>query len=157
AEGGAASPSSGVFIPQPVSREESAVAQERSAGTPEESAVASTPAAPVAPDLAGAIAWADSTRGKPLLIIPPTALGSQAGPFEVIMDTGDSPTVAFNATKTLSFSVFNHGGEAFSGKITLLAPPGWQVTGPPNLGQRQYIAAHTGTFRADFTLRVTDG
>lgn len=157
AETDAAAPPSGAFAPQPVSREAPAVAQESSAGTPEDSAVASAPAAPVAPDLAGAIAWADSTRVKPLLIIPPNALVSQAGPFEVIMDTGDSPTVAFNATKTLAFSVFNHGADAFSGRITLLAPPGWQVTGPPNLGQRQYIAANTGTFRADFTLRVVDG
>ena len=91
-----------------------------------------------------AIAWADSSRVKPLLITPPNALVGQAGPLDVIMDTGDSPTIAYNAPKTLSFLVTNHTGEAFSGRVTLLAPPGWQIAAPANIGQRQFIAAHHG-------------
>ena len=109
-----------------------------------------------APDPVDAIAWADSSRVKPLLITPPNALVGQAGPLDVIMDTGDSPTIAYNAPKTLSFLVTNHTGEAFSGRVTLLAPPGWQIAAPANIGQRQFIAARTGTLRADFSVRAPD-
>ena len=110
-----------------------------------------------APDPLDAIAWADSTQVKPLLITPPNALVGRAGMLDVIMDTGDSPTVAYNVPKTLSFQITNHSDEAFSGRVTLLAPPGWQIAAPANLGQRQFIAAHQGTLRADFSLRAPDG
>jgi hypothetical protein len=73
------------------------------------------------------------------------------------MDTGESPTILPNVPRALSFSVVNRSAEAFTGRVSLLAPPGWQVAAPPNLGQRQYIAAQTGTFRGDFTLRVIEG
>jgi ADP-ribosylglycohydrolase len=109
-----------------------------------------------APDPVDAIAWADSVRIRPLLITPPNALVGQAGPLDVIMDTGDSPTIAYNAPKTLSFLVTNHTNEAFSGRVTLLAPPGWQIAAPANIGQRQFIAARTGTLRADFSVRAPD-
>ena len=110
----------------------------------------------IAPDPVDAIAWADSSRVKPLLITPPNALVGQAGPLNVIMDTGDSPTLAYNVPKTLSFYITNSTGEPFSGRITLLAPPGWQIAAPPNLGQRQFLAAHTGSLRADFSVRAPD-
>ncbi len=110
-----------------------------------------------APDPVDAIAWADSTQVKPLLITPTNAMIGQAGPMAVLMDTGDSPTIAYNVPKTLSFVATNRSSEQFTGRITLLAPPGWQIAGPPNLGQRQFIAANTGTFRADFSVRAPDG
>ncbi len=109
--------------------------------------------APVAPDPAGAIAWADSTLVKPLLVTPPNALIGQAGDFEVVLDTGDAPAIAYNTPKMLSLAIFNRG-EAFSGRVALLAPPGWQVQAPAGLGQRQYVAAHTGILRLEFTLNV---
>ena len=111
----------------------------------------------VTPDPVDAIAWADSSRVKPLLVTPPNALVGQAGPLGVIMDTGDSPTIAYNAPKTLTFLVTNAAPNAFSGRVTLLAPPGWQIAAPPNIGQRQYIAANTGTLRADFSVRAVEG
>ena len=120
-------------------------------------AVAAAPVTAIAPDLVGAIAWADSTLVKPLLVTSPHALFWQAGPFEVVMDTGDSPTIAYNHPKTVSFSIVNRGATPFSGRLLLLAPPGWQIGEPAGLGQRQYIAAHQGTFRGDYTLRVPEG
>ncbi len=141
------------FRPQAVSASPSPYVEattDSSAGTP------SGGAAP-APDLIDAIAWADSTRVKPLLITPPNALVGQAGFLEVVMDTGESPTVAINAPKTLSFYVTNHSAEPFSGRITLLAPPGWQIAAPPNMGQRQFLAARQGTLRADFSVRAPEG
>lgn len=113
--------------------------------------------APVAPDPMSAIAWADSTYVKPLLVTPPNALLGQAGPFAIVMDTGDAPAIGLGVAKTLAFSITNQGEQPFSGRVTLLAPPGWQIFAPQNLGQRQYIAAHTGTLRADFTLRAEEG
>jgi hypothetical protein len=149
-------PRLGAFAPQPVNPVETPSFAPATA-PPYAGPGAAPPAPPVAPDLTGAIAWADSTQVKPLLIIPPNSMTSLAGAFEVLLDTGDSPAIAYGVTRTLSFSVLNRGEEAFSGRIALLAPPGWQITAPPNLGQRQYIAAHTGNFRADFTLRVIEG
>ena len=107
----------------------------------------------IAPDPASAIAWADNTLVKPLLVTPPNALIGQSGDFEVVLDTGDAPAIAYNTPKLLSLAIFNRG-EAFSGRIALLAPPGWQVQAPAGLGQRQYIAAHTGMLRLEFTLAV---
>jgi len=108
---------------------------------------------PLAPDPVSAIAWTDTTLVKPLLVIPPNALIGQSGDFEVILDTGDAPAIAYNTPKMLSFAIFNRG-EAFSGRIALLAPSGWQVQAPEGLGQRQYIAAHTGILRVEFNLFV---
>ena len=108
------------------------------------------------PDPTSAIAWADNGQVKALLITPPNALVGQAGAFCVIMDTQESPTLAYNQPKTLSFTITITGPTAFSGRITLLAPPGWQITAPPNLGQRQYIAANTGIQRIDFTVRAME-
>ncbi len=112
-----------------------------------------TPRPRVAPDPVSAIAWTDNSLVKPLLVTPPNALIGHNGDFEVVLDTGDAPAVAYNAPKMLSFAIFNRG-EAFSGRITLLAPSGWQVIAPSGLGQRQYIAAHTGILRLEFTLAV---
>ncbi len=143
------------FTPQPVSRVESApVAQEALLGA--SAAAVYTPNTPVAPDLVSAIAWADSTLVKPLLVTPPNSFFTQAGDFEVVMDTGDTPTIAFNLPRTLSFSVVNKGSSPFSGRVQLLAPPGWQVGVSQTLGQRQYIAANGGTLRTDFSLLVTE-
>ena len=141
----------GAFAPQRVSEAPPPPADASAGGEP------AAPIAAVAADPVDAIAWADSSRIKPLLVTPPNAMVGQAGTFAVIMDTGDSPTLAYNVPKTLSFAVFNQNPEAFSGRITLLAPPGWQITAPPNIGQRQYIAAGSGTLRADFTVRAPEG
>ncbi|HZO88691.1 MAG TPA: ADP-ribosylglycohydrolase family protein [Chthonomonadaceae bacterium] len=153
----AASPAQpGVLRPQPVA-EAAPIPQAVAPAPSAPEAASAAPAAPVAPDLAGAIAWADNTLIKPLLVTPPNAFFTQAGDFEVVMDAGETPTIAFNQPRTLTFSVVNRGASPFSGRVTLLAPPGWQVTTPPTLGQRQYIAASTGTLRTDFTLHVKEG
>lgn len=136
---------------QPVSE---AAAQEPPAA-PE--AVETAPGATVAPDLTTAIAWADSTLVKPLLVTPASALVSQLGPYTVVMDTHETPTIGFNQPKTLTFTVLNTGAAPFSGRVSLLAPPGWQITPPGNLGQRQFIAAQTGSLSADFVLSATQG
>jgi hypothetical protein len=141
-----------VFAPQAVSREETPpLAQEVAAP------VYAAPSAPVAPDPASAIAWADNTQVKPLLVTPPNAFFARAGDFEIVMDAGDTPTIAFNAPRTLAVSVVHRGANPFTGRVGLLAPPGWQVGAPPTLGQRQYIAANGGTLRTEFTLRVPEG
>ena len=114
-------------------------------------------AAPPAADPVTAIAWTDNTIVKPLLVTPPNALVGQAGSFQVVMDTGAAPAIAHNQIKTLTFQVVNRGGPAFSGRIALLAPSGWQIGGPANVGQRQYIAENSGTYRAEFTVRVPEG
>ena len=108
-------------------------------------------------DPISAIAWTDNSLVKPLLVTPPLAQIGQAGMFRVAFDCGDSPAIAYNELKTLGFYVVNRGGEAFSGKIALLAPSGWQISGPTHAGQRQYIAADSGTYRAEFTIRVPEG
>lgn len=133
------------FSPQPVASE---IAPAESAAT--ESAAPSTP---VAVDPVSAIAWADNALVKPLLVTPPNALLGQNGDFDVVLDTGDAPAIAYNVPKVVSLAIYNRG-EAFSGRIALLAPPGWQVISPATLGQRQYIAAHTGIVRLEFTLIV---
>lgn len=145
-------PPMGVLRPQAVSADASAPVA--SPVSPE--ADGAVRVAPVVPDLLSAIAWADNTQVKPLLVTPPNALVWQVGPFDVVMDTGDSPTIAYNQPKKLTFSVVNRG-PAFSGRITLMAPPGWQIGEPTGIGQRQYLAAETGTFRAEYTLRAPEG
>jgi ADP-ribosylglycohydrolase len=112
---------------------------------------------PLTPDPVSAIAWADSTMVKPLLVTPPNAFFARAGDIDVVMNAGESPTIAYNSVRTLTFTLFNRGSEPFSGRISLLAPLGWQVAGPPALGQRQYLAAGTGSLRIDFNLRVNEG
>ena len=114
-------------------------------------------ARPIEADPISAIAWTDNTLVKPLLVTPPMAQIGQAETFRVVLDCGDSPAIAYNELKTLGFNISNRGGEAFSGRIVLLAPAGWQISGPPNTGQRQYVAAGGGTHRADFTIRVLEG
>ncbi|MCS6776332.1 MAG: ADP-ribosylglycohydrolase family protein, partial [Chthonomonadaceae bacterium] len=109
------------------------------------------------PDYTTAIAWADNTLVKPLLVTPPTAMMAQAGPFRVVMDTGEAPSIGFGHPRSLVFTVVNQGAEPFSGRITLLVPAGWQVDAPPQFGQRQYIAASTGILRAEYRLLVSEG
>jgi len=138
-----------------VGEEGSGISLDASAGKEGPSARSEMETVPpqIAPDPVSAIAWTDTSLVKPLLVIPPNALIGQSGDFEVVLDTGDAPAVAYNTSKLLSFAIFNRG-EAFSGRIALLAPSGWQVLAPPGLGQRQYVAAHTGILRLEFTLAV---
>lgn len=146
----------GVLSPQPVSRAAPAVTPQPHAPEAPAPLQGVAAMAPIAPDPTNAIAWAESTRVKPLLVTPPNAFFSMAGPLEVMMDTGESPTIGFGQIKTVSFVVINHGEAPFSGRIALLAPPGWQIGEPQNIGQRQYIAAHNGTLRADYSIRVNE-
>lgn len=130
--------------------------------TAEISSGAPTPASsdmfsPAPPDLLHAIAWADSALVKPLLVAPAHAVSAQLGPFEIIMDPGDSPTIAFGTPKRLSFTLINRADTNFSGKVSLLAPAGWRVVEPKGSGQRQFIAANQGVFRVEFTLHVIEG
>ena len=112
---------------------------------------------PLTPDPVSAVAWADSSLVKPLLVTPPNAFFAKAGDIDVVMNAGESPTVPYNTVRTLSFTLVNRGSEPFSGRVSLLAPLGWQVAGPPNLGQRQYLAPGTGSLHIDFNLRVNEG
>jgi ADP-ribosylglycohydrolase len=111
----------------------------------------------LAPDYTTAIAWADNTLVKPLLVTPPNAIVEQAGPFQIVMDSGEAPCIGYNHPKVITFAITNRGGDPFSGRIALLAPSGWMIGAPQNFGQRQYIAANTGTIRVEFTLRVPEG
>jgi ADP-ribosylglycohydrolase len=141
------------FAPQAVSREEPIpFAQETASGAPYASALS----VPVASDPMSAIAWADNTLVKPLLVTPANSFSGQAGEFDVVMDAGDTPAIAFLQTRALAFSVVNRGANPFSGRVQLLAPPGWQIGAPPALGQRQYIAANGGTLRTTFTIQVAE-
>jgi len=142
-----------VFTPQPVSEEAAPLVEPVS--TPP--AAAAPPPGPLAPDPMSAIAWADSALVKPLLVTPTNAFVGPAGPFEIQLDTGDTPAIGFNQVKTLAVAIFNLGGEAFSGRVSLLSPPGWQVAAPAAFGQRQYIAAHDGTLRAEYRLQPPEG
>ena len=108
------------------------------------------------PDPMSAIAWADSSLVKPLLVTPPNAFTRTCGAFDVILDLGDTPVISHLQPKTLALTVVNRGAEPFSGRISLLAPPGWQVATPPNLGQRQYIVGHNGTLRAEYRVFVPE-
>ncbi len=141
------------FAPQPVSTEETVPTVQG------ETAVNPTGGMPrvTAPDLSSAIAWADSTLVKPLLITPPNAMIAQAGIFNVLVDTGDAPAIAYGVPKTLAFTLQNPGAEAFAGRVALLVPSGWQVMVPQNFGTKQYIAANTGILRVDFTVLCPEG
>ena len=141
------------FVPQAVSEEPAALVEPEPAASPP----AGVPMSPLSPDPMSAIAWADSALVKPLLVTPTNAFVGHAGQFEIQLDTGDNPAIGFNQVKTLAVAVFNRGGEAFTGRLSLLAPPGWQVAAPASFGQRQYIAAHTGTLRAEFRLQAPEG
>ncbi len=148
-----------VFAPQPVSQEEGPVEGEQassrvsSTGTDEAASMAAAPMV----DPVNAIAWVDSTLVKPLLVTPKNALAGRAGSFEVVLDTGDAPTIGYNQAKTLVLSVTNRGATPFTGRISLLSPSGWQVTPPAQFGQRQFLAAHQGVLRAEFTVKAPDG
>ncbi len=141
------------FLPQPVSEEPVALIETAAPTTP----LAVNPAGPLAPDPMSAIAWADSGLVKPLLVTPTNAFVGHAGPYEFQLDTGENPAIGFNQVKTLAITVFNRGEDAFSGRLSLLAPPGWQVAAPSGFGQRQYIAAHSGTLHAEFRLQAPEG
>jgi ADP-ribosylglycohydrolase len=144
----------GVFTPQPVSEEDVPLVEPVSVAAP---VAPAAPSGPLAPDPMSAIAWADSALVKPLLVTPTNAFVGHAGLFEIQLDTGDTPAIGFNQVKTLAVTVFNRGADAFSGRISLLSPPGWQVAAPAAFGQRQYIAAHDGTLRAEYRLQPPEG
>ena len=135
------------FIPQAISEKEPEplVMQEKSTN-------ANAPILALNPDPMSAIAWADSSLVKPLLVTAPNAFMKDCGDFQVILDMGDSPVISHLQAKTLAVTIVNRGGEAFSGRISLLAPPGWQVAAPPNFGKRQYITGNNGTLRAEYRV-----
>ncbi len=144
------------FAPQPVSAEETVpIVQGDTAALP--LGAGSSEPLPVAPDLSSAIAWADSTLVKPLLVTPPNAMMAQAGIYSVVVDTGDAPAIAYAVPKMLAFTIHNPNPEAFSGRVALLVPSGWQVMVPQNFGTKQYIAANTGVLRVDFTVICPEG
>src|SRR5262249_36215559 len=70
----------------------------------------------LAPDYTTAIAWADNTQVKPLLVTPPNGLVAQAGPFQVVMDTGEAPCIGYNHPKVVTFAIQNRSGDPFSGR-----------------------------------------
>ncbi len=112
---------------------------------------------PASPDLLHSIAWADSTLVKPLLVTPAHAVSMQLGPFEITMDPGSTPAIAFGTPKRIAFTLVNRADTSFTGRISLLAPSGWRVVEPSGMGQRQFIAANQGIFRTEFTLHVIEG
>ncbi len=145
------------LVPQAVSQNDlvdSSVQPQRISPTPAVAPVISR-------DPLSAIAWADSSLVKPLLVTPPHSFVSHAGGIEsgidVMLNMGDTATMAYNTPKTLVFTITNRASEPFSGKIMLLAPLGWQISGPATLGQRQYLAARTGSLRIEYTAHVNEG
>ena len=104
-----------------------------------------------------AIAWADSSRIKPLLVVNPNSQFHSVGGYQVVLNAGENSTIAYGQHKVLSLSIQNYGAEPFVGTISLLAPTGWKVTTPPSLGQRQYMAAESGGFQGEFSLFVPEG
>lgn len=111
--------------------------------------------APARPDYSSAIAWADNTLVKPLLITPANALVTQVGPYTVTMDPGDYPVIAYGYPKPLAFTLVNDGDQPFAGRARLLAPAGWQITSPAV--PRQFMAANGGILRLEFTLQAQEG
>ena len=109
------------------------------------------------PDPMGAIAWADSSLVKPLLVTPPNSFSRSVGNYDILIDLGDAPVISHLSAKTLAVTIVNRGAEAFSGKISLLAPHGWQVSAPSSFGQRQYIAGANGTLRAEYRIFAPEG
>jgi ADP-ribosylglycohydrolase len=142
----------GVLRPQGVSEAAGDAAPEAS---PEPAPSAPMPAPE--PDLTSAIAWADNTRVKPLLVTPPGAQYMTADAMQVVLDPGDGPTIGLGQQKQVSFSILNTGQAPFSGRIDLLAPAGWLISRTTAAGTRQYVAANGGTNRSDFTIRVPEG
>jgi hypothetical protein len=80
----------------------------------------------------------------------------RSGMFEVIMETGDGPSIGFGQIKSLVFTIINRSDSGFTGGIQLLAPPGWLVGVQGGLGARQYIAGNGGILRVEFNLRIGD-
>ena len=72
----------------------------------------------------------------------------------LVVSGNDPQLIAF---RTRLLQIENRGEAAFNGRLSLLAPPGWQVAAPAGFGQRQYIAAHSGTLHAEFRLQALEG
>lgn len=108
------------------------------------------------PDIVSVIAWADNTLVKPLLVTNPNAQVHLVNGYQVTLNC-DSPTIAYNQIKVVGISIRNSNQEPFMGKIALLAPNKWQAKAPNGMGQRQVIAAETGSFYGEFSLLVQEG
>ncbi|HEV2473280.1 MAG TPA: ADP-ribosylglycohydrolase family protein [Chthonomonadales bacterium] len=147
------SPAPAQFAPQPVAPDESALSTSQVSTAPAQPAPVPGPT----PDVTGAISWTDNTAVKPLLVSPSYSVFTRAGTLEVVLDAGESPTIAYGQAKALTFTIMNRGDAPFSGRIALLTPSGWQSQGAQALGQRQYVAAHTGALRVEFVVRVAEG
>ncbi|MDE2126622.1 MAG: ADP-ribosylglycohydrolase family protein [Armatimonadetes bacterium] len=146
-------------IPQPINSDAATVPQTEVLEQDEAEQLTAPPqvtAAPAAPDWSGAIAWADSTSIKPLLVAPPCSTSSPAGAFTVTMDMGANAAVAYNENRQLQFTVLNTTDQPFDGRVSLLAPAGWQVAAPPDYGQRHVIAAGAAA-RFGFAVMVREG
>ncbi len=145
-------------IPQPVADENPPVEMP----SPPSAALLSPAIAPMPnpalqSDPIDAIAWTDSTRVKPLLIIPIHAQTASEGAFDVTLDTGDHPTIAHDEVKRIVLSATNRGADSFTGKIGLRAPAGWQVSASNDPNGRQFLAGNGGTWRGEFLIRVPEG
>jgi ADP-ribosylglycohydrolase len=122
---------------------------------PEPTPISEEPPAP--PHILDAIAWADNTLVKPLLVLNPNAQCHTTPDFRIVFVGGDSPILSYGQYKAVAVQVENLSDTPFVGTISLLAPTGWQVTTPQGLGQRQYMAAKTGTFQGQFGILVPEG
>ena len=116
-----------------------------------------TPGSALQSDTLDAIAWTDSTLVKPLLVMPIHAQSATEGAFFVTLDTGDHPTIAHDEIKRVVFFATNRGGEAFTGKVVLRAPAGWQVSALTDPNQRLFLAGGGGTWRGEYLIRVPEG
>ena len=110
------------LTPQAVDRE----APQLLTPDPQQVGPATATGVPLTPDPVSAVAWADSSLVKPLLVTPANAFFAKAGDIDVVMNAGESPTIAYNVVRTLTFTLTNRGAEPFSGRVSLLAPLGWQ-------------------------------
>ena len=113
--------------------------------------------APLQGDPINAIAWTDSTLVKPLLVTPIHVQTAQEGAFFVTLDTGDTPTISHEEIKRIIFFATNKSAEAFTGRIALRAPAGWQVSPVTDPNQRQFLAGNGGTWRGEYLIRVAEG
>lgn len=123
---------------------------------PGESGALSLPSlAPSALNAAPA-AWLDNAVLKPLLVASPNTAIYHAGPFEMVVDYGESgPTLLPNVSSKFTVAIRNLGETEFLGHVALSVPTGWQVMVPGAQGQRQMLAKG-GMARYGFVVRAPE-
>ena len=107
-------------------------------------------------DPSRAIAWADNSDVKRLLVTPSYSFSSTLGEMQIMVDAGESLAAAYGERKTVRVTVRNPGSVSFIGRIKITPPLGWQVMEPSSYGTRQVVAAGGGIFTADYGLMAAE-